>query len=130
MAFFSKLKERLFKSSSKIEDGLDAIVDDGGSTDPVADAPEAARMETPEAEPAPLETPQPEAAPEPIPAETPEPEDTPAPDPVPAPVPNAAATPEPEVTPEPEPAPIPEPQAFRRSRQSRPAHHAPRHPNK
>ncbi|MEM7718813.1 MAG: signal recognition particle-docking protein FtsY [Pseudomonadota bacterium] len=30
MAFFSKLKERLFKSSSKIEEGLDAIVEDGG----------------------------------------------------------------------------------------------------
>lgn len=30
MAFFKKLKDRLFKSSSKIEDGLDAIVGDGG----------------------------------------------------------------------------------------------------
>jgi len=30
MAFFAKLKERLFKSSSKLEEGLDAIVDDGG----------------------------------------------------------------------------------------------------
>ena len=30
MAFFKKLKDRLFKSSSKIEDGLDAIVEDGG----------------------------------------------------------------------------------------------------
>ena len=30
MAFFSKLKERLFKSSSKIDEGLDAIVEDGG----------------------------------------------------------------------------------------------------
>ena len=30
MAFFSKLKERLFESSSKIEEGLDAIVADGG----------------------------------------------------------------------------------------------------
>ena len=30
MAFFRKLKERLFKSSSKIEEGLDAIVEDGG----------------------------------------------------------------------------------------------------
>lgn len=32
MAFFRKLKERLFKSSSKIEEGLDAIVEDGGET--------------------------------------------------------------------------------------------------
>ena len=30
MAFFRKLKERLFKSSSKIEEGLDSIVEDGG----------------------------------------------------------------------------------------------------
>lgn len=30
MAFFKKLKERLFKSSSKIDEGLDAIVEDGG----------------------------------------------------------------------------------------------------
>lgn len=30
MAFFSKLKERLFKSSSKLDEGLEAIVDDGG----------------------------------------------------------------------------------------------------
>ena len=32
MAFFSKLKERLFKSSSKLEAGLDAIVEEGGET--------------------------------------------------------------------------------------------------
>lgn len=30
MAFFSKLKDRLLKSSSRIEEGLDAIVEDGG----------------------------------------------------------------------------------------------------
>ena len=29
MAFFSKLKERLFKSSSKLEEGLEAIVAEG-----------------------------------------------------------------------------------------------------
>jgi fused signal recognition particle receptor len=40
MAFFSKLKERLFKSSSKIEEGLDAIVADGGVAEAAADAPE------------------------------------------------------------------------------------------
>ena len=28
MSFLSKLKERLFKSSSKIDDGLEAIMDD------------------------------------------------------------------------------------------------------
>ena len=30
MAFFKKLKDRLFKSSSRIDEGLEAIVDDGG----------------------------------------------------------------------------------------------------
>ena len=30
MAFFSKLKDRLFKSSSKLDEGLEAIVEDGG----------------------------------------------------------------------------------------------------
>ncbi|MEY8841035.1 signal recognition particle-docking protein FtsY, partial [Cribrihabitans sp. XS_ASV171] len=29
MAFFSKLKDKLFKSSSKLEEGLDAIVEEG-----------------------------------------------------------------------------------------------------
>lgn len=31
MSFFKKMKDRMFKSSSKIEDGLDAIVGDGGA---------------------------------------------------------------------------------------------------
>lgn len=35
MAFFKKLKERLFKSSSKIDEGLDAIVEDGGQAEEV-----------------------------------------------------------------------------------------------
>ena len=33
MAFFKKLKDKLFKSSSKLEQGLDAIVEDGGEDD-------------------------------------------------------------------------------------------------
>ena len=33
MAFFKKLKDRLFRSSSKLEEGLDAIVEDGGVED-------------------------------------------------------------------------------------------------
>ncbi|MEQ6202637.1 signal recognition particle-docking protein FtsY [Sulfitobacter sp. HNIBRBA2951] len=36
MAFFKKLKDRLFNSSSKIDEGLEAIVSDGGQVD---DAP-------------------------------------------------------------------------------------------
>lgn len=38
MAFFKKLKERLFRSSSKIEEGLDAIVEDGGEIEDVVEA--------------------------------------------------------------------------------------------
>ncbi len=34
MAFFSKLNERLFKSSSKLQEGIDAIIDDGGVEEP------------------------------------------------------------------------------------------------
>ncbi|MEL7091051.1 MAG: signal recognition particle-docking protein FtsY, partial [Pseudomonadota bacterium] len=54
MAFFKKLKDRLFKSSSKLDEGLEAIVEDGGeevAPDPVPEpAPE------PEPAPAPLDT--------------------------------------------------------------------------
>jgi fused signal recognition particle receptor len=41
MAFFSKLKERLFKSSSKLDEGLEAIVDEGAEAQAAA-PPEAA----------------------------------------------------------------------------------------
>ena len=42
MSFFGKLKQRLFKSSSRLEEGLDAIVADGGDEEiPAAPAPEA-----------------------------------------------------------------------------------------
>ncbi len=63
MAFFSKLKERLFKSSSKIDEGLEAIVGQGGEAElPGVDevmetAPAAATEVLPEAvdpEPAPM----------------------------------------------------------------------------
>ena len=33
MSFFGKLKDRLFKSSSKLDEGLDAIVQDGGTVE-------------------------------------------------------------------------------------------------
>ena len=68
MAFFQKLKSKMFKSSSKIDEGLEAIVEDGGATDTpetvdevpvdqVMDAPQAAPQALPEAvddEPAPM----------------------------------------------------------------------------
>ncbi|TYB91204.1 signal recognition particle-docking protein FtsY [Oceaniovalibus sp. ACAM 378] len=41
MSFFNKLKDRLFKSSSRLEQGVDAIVDDGGTAEPEV-APEPA----------------------------------------------------------------------------------------
>ncbi len=52
MSFFKKLKDRMFKSSSKIEEGLDAIVEEGGEVeveqvaveDTAAVAAEAARI--------------------------------------------------------------------------------------
>ncbi|KEJ90017.1 signal recognition particle-docking protein FtsY [Sulfitobacter donghicola] len=36
MAFFKKLKDRMFKSSSKIDEGLEAIVSDGGEVEDAA----------------------------------------------------------------------------------------------
>ncbi|WP_171239475.1 signal recognition particle-docking protein FtsY [Ruegeria sp. HKCCA5491] len=83
MAFFSKLKDKLFKSSYRLEQGLDAIIEDGGeettAPDPVIPEPE------PQPEPVP-EVPQPQPQPQPV--ETPEP--VPA-DPMPAPPPPEAA---------------------------------------
>ncbi|THD75653.1 signal recognition particle-docking protein FtsY [Thalassobius vesicularis] len=43
MSFFGKLKQRLTRSSSKLEEGLDAIVDDGGVTETAAPAAEEAK---------------------------------------------------------------------------------------
>ena len=45
MSFFGKLKSRMFKSSSRLEEGLDAIVEEGD--DP--DAPDAADAPDPDA---------------------------------------------------------------------------------
>ena len=38
MAFFKKLKDRLFKSSSKLDEGLDAIIEEGGTEEIGTDA--------------------------------------------------------------------------------------------
>ncbi|NKX41348.1 signal recognition particle-docking protein FtsY, partial [Rhodobacteraceae bacterium R_SAG2] len=46
MAFFTKLKDRLFKSSSKLDEGLEAIVSDGGEAEAEA-APVDAVMDQP-----------------------------------------------------------------------------------
>jgi fused signal recognition particle receptor len=101
MSFFGKLKNKLCKSSSKLDEGLDAIVQDGGREDvddaqpPVATAPQ----------------PQPKP-PEPVPdqvAAPPEPEPAPLPEPEPVAAP-APAPPRPPVTPDPAAVPdAPEP---------------------
>ncbi len=72
MAFFSKLKDKLFKSSSRLEEGLDAIVEDGGET--------AAPEPTPAAPPEPVQA---EKAPQPV-AEPIEEPVAPSPEPEPA----------------------------------------------
>ena len=64
MAFFKKLRERMFKSSSKIEEGLDAIVEEGG----VEETVEAVAEPEPVPEPQPKPTPAVEAVSEPEPA--------------------------------------------------------------
>ncbi|PWR03513.1 signal recognition particle-docking protein FtsY [Meridianimarinicoccus roseus] len=60
MSFFKKLKSKMFKSSSRIEEGMDAIIDAG---EDVAEAPEAPPAPAPQPEPRP--TAPPEALPEP-----------------------------------------------------------------
>ncbi|KZY50972.1 signal recognition particle-docking protein FtsY [Sulfitobacter sp. KE29] len=127
MAFFTKLKDRLFKSSSKLDEGLEAIVSDGGEAeaeaapvDAVMDQPGAASDVMPDGQedsgpmlaaereaaeeptPAPEPAPEPETLPEPEPQPAPEPQPEPSepqPDPRPAQDPPAA---------DPEPAPTPE----------------------
>ncbi len=95
MAFFSKLKERLFKSSSKLEQGLDAIVEEGAESaadeavQALAESP-AVTPEQPAPAPAPVPQPEPVAAPEPAP----EPEPQPVAAPGPAPAPQTAPEPE------------------------------------
>lgn len=99
MSFFRRLKDRLFKSSSKLDEGLDAIMESG----------EEEVVELPAAAPAPEPDEPTEAAKPPAPApatpvaETP-PTPKPSPPPAPTPAPEAAApTPAPAEEPEPQP---------------------------
>jgi len=71
MSFFKKLKDRMLRSSSKIDEGLDAIIDEGG-----------VEAETPAPAPAEPQAPAPPATPDPIRVE----ELTPEPPPAAAPV--------------------------------------------
>ncbi len=72
MAFFSKLKDKLFKSSSRLEEGLEAIVEDGGeetaAPDPVIPEPQPEPQPVPEI-PDPAPAPQPVEPPAPIPTD-------------------------------------------------------------
>ncbi|MBO9474923.1 signal recognition particle-docking protein FtsY [Shimia sp. R10_1] len=86
MAFFSKLKDRLFKSSSKLEEGLEAIVEDGGEVEAEAPAVQEATPEAPAEAPAAVSAPTFEApaeAPKPTPASSPAPESQTVPAPKP-----------------------------------------------
>ncbi|MEM6760417.1 MAG: signal recognition particle-docking protein FtsY [Pseudomonadota bacterium] len=116
MAFFKKLKDRLFKSSSKLDEGLEAIVEDGGE----------------EVAPDPVPEPAPVAAPEPVPLD-PEPVAAAASEPEPRPVdvkmdmPAAAPADVPDaVDPEPEPMPAPTPEPVRLSEEIAASEPAPR----
>ena len=62
MAFFRKLRDRMFKSSSKLDEGLEEIVGAGDDTE--AAAPDS---QAPEPVPEPAPEPAPETAPEPAP---------------------------------------------------------------
>ncbi|MCK0167762.1 signal recognition particle-docking protein FtsY [Jannaschia sp. S6380] len=73
MSFFTKLKDRLTRSSSKLEKGLDAIVEEGADAPAPADPPEdrpADRVDAPPVDPIPRVPPLDEA-PTPVPAAAP-----------------------------------------------------------
>jgi fused signal recognition particle receptor len=112
MAFFKKLKDRMFKSASKIDEGLEAIVEDGGEVS--AAEPEVPQPTDPVPAPEPAPAPRPEEVPapdlplDPTPATDPVP--TPEPTPVPAPQPDLPSEPAPEIPSAPEPQPSPEPE--------------------
>ncbi|WP_159808934.1 signal recognition particle-docking protein FtsY [Litoreibacter roseus] len=119
MSFFRKLKDRLTRSSSKIDEGLDAIVEDGGTQEELAPT---VTPEDPKPQPEPETPPSPEPQPEPAPTEepatpppveepqTPEPPESVPPLEIPSEPVEAPSAPEsidPPVVPIPSPEPIP-----------------------
>ncbi|AUH63116.1 signal recognition particle-docking protein FtsY [Paracoccus zhejiangensis] len=90
MSFFSKLRERLTRSSSKIGQGLDEIVGDAPEVEDNQPAPVVETVAVTVAEPV---------------ARQPEPAPHPRPDPIPQPRPEPAPRPHPEPVP-PRPAPV------------------------
>ncbi|WP_026757768.1 signal recognition particle-docking protein FtsY [Sediminimonas qiaohouensis] len=91
MSFFGKLKNRMFKSSSRLEEGLDAIVEEGAEPETPPEPPEhPAPQKDPEPATPPREIPaEPEEAPVPTPGEVPLPEPEPEAPPTPPEVPDA-----------------------------------------
>jgi len=115
MSFFNKLKTRLFKSSSKLEEGLDAIVEEGGEADEAAaDAAGDRGGDEPPARPAGLpadasaDAPGAPAAEPPVTAPEPAAPEPTAPEPTPPEPAGAPAAPDPFPPPrDPQPAPPP-----------------------
>ncbi|MBK0399071.1 signal recognition particle-docking protein FtsY [Limibaculum sp. M0105] len=88
MSFFKKMKERLFKSSSKLDEGLEALVEEGGTAEP--EAPAAPQPPAPARAEAPADT---------ADASSGAPDEAPAPPPAPVSSPASAAAPAPESRP-------------------------------
>ncbi len=112
MSFFKKLKDRMFKSSSKLDEGLDAIIEEGAAEAELEDVtvePAVVPAPEPEPEPEPERIQEAEPAPEQIAVPEPVSEQEPLPDPAPklepdsAPIADRAL--EPAVPPDPAPAP-------------------------
>ncbi|KPQ17105.1 MAG: fused signal recognition particle receptor FtsY [Rhodobacteraceae bacterium HLUCCO18] len=118
MSFFRKLKDRMFKSSSRLDEGLDAIIEEGAGE--AAEATQEHREAATDArhEPVPETRPEPgrEREAEPAPATEPEPEPPAIAEDETAHPGEAAPAPEPEPEPErapPSPAPDLTPEALR-----------------
>jgi len=91
MSFFKKMKDRMFRSSSKLDEGLEAIIEEGAVEPAQEDAlevPAVAQAEPSEAPAAPEPEALPEEIVEPEPAEPPASEEEPAPQEQPMPQPD------------------------------------------
>ncbi|MEO1274634.1 MAG: AAA family ATPase, partial [Pseudomonadota bacterium] len=77
MAFFGKLRDRLFKSQAKLEQGIDALVEEDAVPETKPDPEPAAVVEPPAPEPEPARPPVPAPEPERAPDAQLEPETTP-----------------------------------------------------
>jgi len=89
MSFFKKLKDRMFKSSSRLDEGLDAIIEDGADEDAGEDIRQGVEERSETADDAPA-TPPTAPMPPQVPSHGPVPSPalTPTPEPIPAPIPD------------------------------------------